>query len=198
MSMWLNYMFRQLTYSAGSFSGVSPAPLWKCWPRNLRGPSTKQWQPFLRLPPSLRSPCSPRAYPTRAGTSCGRCLWRRSGGPLQTFCSATPSSRAASEARGPPPLPARPPRPRRLPSSPARPVPRTPPPSSCHQAPGLNITPTSGPAIHHQCLPCQDHSPTSSAWICHRERPGWWRQTSRVVRGVVVLFPPGGKPREST
>lgn len=137
MSMWLNYMFRQLTYSAGSFSGVSPAPLWKCWPRNLHGPSTKQWQPFLRLPPSLRSPCSPRACPTRAGTSCGRCLWRRSGGPLQTFCSATPSSRAASEARGPPPLPARPPLPRRLPSSPARPVPRTPGPP--HHPPATRL-----------------------------------------------------------
>lgn len=87
----------------------------------------KQWRPFLRSPPSLRSPCSPTACLMHAGTSCGRCLWRRSGGPLQTFCSATHSSRASSDARGPPPMPVRPPWPRRLPSTPACPCPQDPP-----------------------------------------------------------------------
>lgn len=115
--------FWQSTTSPGCCfsSGVLPALLWKCWPRNLHGRSTRPWQPFLRLPPSLQSPCFPRACPTLAGTSCGRCLWRRSGGPLQTVCSATRSSRAASEAWRPPspPLPVRPLRPWHLPSSPA-------------------------------------------------------------------------------
>lgn len=111
-------------------TGVLPAPLSKCWPRNLHGPSTKPWQPFLRLPPSPRSPRSRRPCPTHAGTSYGRCSWRRSGVPLQMFCSATRSSRAASEASQTPPSPCLggPCGPGAFPSSLARPAPRTPPP----------------------------------------------------------------------
>lgn len=76
----------------------------------------------------------------------------------------------------PPPLslPVRAPWPQRLPSSPARPVPRAP----SHQAPGLSTTSTSCPVIYHQCLPCQDWS---NPCIAHQlaqpgiftERPGW-------------------------
>lgn len=178
-------------------SGVLPALLWRCWPRNLHGPSSRPWQPFLRLPPSLRSPCFPRACPTRAGTSCGRCSWRRSGGRLQTVCSATHLSRAASESRGPPspPLPARPPWPRYLPSSPARPVPRAPCPPAPrprHQAPGLSITPTPCPVIYHQCLPCQD--PCVSHQLA---QPGEARLSAvRVLQGIEVCSPRRGLTRK--
>lgn len=89
----------------------------------------KRWQPFLRSPRSPPSPCSPKVCLMHAGTSCTRCLWRRSGGPLQTRCSATHLSRAASEDCRPlPPVPVRPLRPRRLSSSPACPSPQEPTP----------------------------------------------------------------------
>jgi len=105
----------------------------------------RPWQPFLRLPRSPQSPCFQRVCPTRAGTSYGKSLWRRNGGPPRMFCSVTRLSRAASEAcRQPslsPSLPARPLWSQHVPSSPARPAPRV-PSSSRHLAPGLSNTPT--------------------------------------------------------
>lgn len=155
-------------------SGVLPALSWKCWLRSLRGPNTRRWQPFLRLPPSLPSPRSLRACPTHAGTSCGRCLWRRSGVPLLTFCSAIHSSRAASESswhhpRAPSPAVCEAScGPRHLPCSPARYAARTPPPAPQVSSRAQHHS-TSCPATYHQCLPCQDHSPSSSTQNCHRE-----------------------------
>lgn len=146
-------------------AGALPVLLWKCWPRSLRGLNTRPWPPYLRSPRNLRSPCFPRAWPTRAGTSCGRCLWRRSGAPQQMCSSATPSSRAASESPHLPGLP----RPRCLPSTPARPLSRTPPPMLSSKAPASLKPPATSP-ITSVCL-CQDYSPTSSSQIpFHRRR----------------------------
>lgn len=151
--------------------GVSPALLWRCWPRNLPGLSMRPWQLFLRLPPSLQSPCFQRACLTRVGTSCGRYLWRRSGGPLQMFCSATHLSRAVSEAWAPPfpPLPCEASTARAPPLLSGPPRSQGPP-----QSPGSRA--------HHQSniLPCHlspvsalsgplHFSPTSSTRIIHWE-----------------------------
>lgn len=57
----------------------------------------KQWQPFSRSQPSRLSQICPRVCPTHAGTSCGRSLWKRNGGPLPRGFSATLLSRAASD-----------------------------------------------------------------------------------------------------
>lgn len=197
VNVHLNNIYRETNPSPLDhvFSGALPAPLWKCWPRNLHGPSTKPWQPFLRSPPSPRSPRSRRACPTHAGTSCGRCSWRRSGVPLQMFCSATRSSRAASEASQMPPitLPGRP-LAAPAPSPPLRPAP-PPGPHRRHHSPGLSITSTSCHAIYHQCLPCRDRSATRD---CHKRdaRLSMSDLQSCPRRCSVAL--PGGKPREST
>lgn len=139
------------------FSGVWPALSWRCWPRSLRGPSTKPWRPFSRSPRSPPSPRCPRACPTPAGTSCGRCSWRRSGGRRRTPCCATPSCRAASEVPAEPlpllPLPL---------SSLARPAPWKPRLHHLRRrrrhrcSPGLSVTSTSCHAVYNQCLPCQE------------------------------------------
>jgi len=205
--MWSDKMFWRSTASAGCClpSGASPALLWKCWPRSLRGPSTRPWQPFLRSPPSRRSPFFQRARRTRPGTSCGRCSWRRSGGPLQTGCSATRSSRAASEARGPPfPSPAC--EASRHLSSPPRlpgPCPAPPPTLSSPLLPAVT-----GPQHRSNSLPCHPSpvsalsgllhlSPSSSIRIPHREarltavRPPESSEASQC-------FAPGGDRGERT
>lgn len=130
-----------------------------------------------------------------AGTSCGRCLWRRSGGPPQTFCSATRSSRASSDAHGPPPVPVRPPWPRRLPSTPACPVPRTPP--------TILLPPGSRAQCRSNLLPCLPITSVCLVRTTHQVAQPSHREARliasdrRDLRGVAVLFPQKGSDKKA-
>lgn len=126
--------------------------MWKCLPRNHLGLNMRPWQPSLRLPLSPQSPCFLRVCLKPVGTSCDRCLWRRSGVPLQKCCSATHSSRVASEtSRTPRPPPCQ--RGLRGPSAspPLRPTP----------VPRAPVTPGSRAQRHSTFPPCRQ-SPVSA------------------------------------
>lgn len=97
-----------------------------------------------------------------------------------------------------PPLPVRPPWPRRLPSSrPALPL-----RASCHQAPGRRTTPPPCPVIYHQCLPCQDWSPCIHHQLAQSgvfaESPGWLLSGLQSPPGHHKCVPPGWDWQEST